>query len=293
MIPASQLFPLDGAERRLLMRITHLGHAGFCVETESATVVMDPWLSRRGAFDSAWFQFPCNHHMASFVQQKLGEKTKERFIYISHEHQDHFDLAFLRSLRDKDFTFVVARFERTALRSLLSDLGAKQIVASAHNQAIPIPGGYLKLYLDDSGINRDSGVLLKADGQTFLNFNDCKLYDQIPEILRDDGPISIFTCQFSGATWHPVCYDYPRDVYERISRQKMLSKFEAVAKAIEAINPRIYLTSAGPCCFLDPMLLHVNFEPTNIFPRAQNFLSYLCKRLAKSATCSMEITPGD
>src|SRR3954466_14465853 len=261
------------------MRITHLGHAGFCVETEAATVIMDPWLSPYGAFDSAWFQFPRNHHMAGFVQEKLSNKTKERFVYISHEHQDHFDLEFLRSLRTRDFTFVIPHFERAALRSLLAELGAKAIITCAHNEAIPIPGGYLKLYLDDSGINRDSGVLLKADGQSFLNFNDCKLYDQLAAISREDGPIGVFTCQFSGATWHPVCYDYPKHVYARISRQKMLSKFEAAAKAIETVTPLIYLTSAGPSCFLDPLLMHVNFESTNIFPRASKFLSYLGKRL--------------
>ncbi len=275
------------------MRITHLGHAGFCVETASATVIMDPWLSPYGAFDSAWFQFPRNHHMADFVNEKLADGTKERFVYVSHEHQDHFDLEFLRSLRHKDFTFVIPNFERAALRSLLANLGAKAVINCEHNRAVPIPGGYLKLYLDDSGINRDSGVLLKADGESFLNFNDCKLYDQLAAIGSEEGPISIFTCQFSGATWHPVCYDYSPDVYQRISRQKMLSKFEAVAKAIETVAPRMYLTSAGPACFLDPMLMHVNFEPVNIFPRAEKFLSYLQTRLANSSTLCLEITPGD
>lgn len=33
-------------------------------------MVMDPWLSAHGAFDSAWFQFPCNHHVADFVHNK-------------------------------------------------------------------------------------------------------------------------------------------------------------------------------------------------------------------------------
>ena len=50
------------------MRITYLGHAGFCVETSQATVIMDPWLSPTGAFDAAWFQFPRNHHLRGLLE---------------------------------------------------------------------------------------------------------------------------------------------------------------------------------------------------------------------------------
>ena len=80
------------------MQITYLGHAGFCVETSQSIVIMDPWMSPTGAFDSAWFQFPCNHHLAALVQEKLQNTTKHRYVYISHEHKDHFDLPFLNSL---------------------------------------------------------------------------------------------------------------------------------------------------------------------------------------------------
>lgn len=77
------------------MLITYLGHAGFCIETESIVIVMDPWLSEYGAFDSSWFQYPKNHHMAQYVRELMSNTPKDKYIYISHEHQDHFDLEFL------------------------------------------------------------------------------------------------------------------------------------------------------------------------------------------------------
>ena len=58
------------------MRITFLGHAGFVVETEGAIVVADPWLSPSGAFDSAWMQFPQNHHLAALVREKLRRRVR-------------------------------------------------------------------------------------------------------------------------------------------------------------------------------------------------------------------------
>lgn len=275
------------------MQITYLGHAGFLVETDQAIVVMDPWLSPEGAFDSAWFQLPCNHGLAPFVREKLGDSTKQRFVYISHEHRDHFDPHFLGSLPVGDLTFIVPRFTRAALRSEIARLEPAALIACSHGEEVPIPGGSVKLYLDDSGLNRDSAILLKSDGETFLNLNDCKLYDEVPSIAKTEGPISVLTCQFSGATWHPTCYSYDPHEYQRISRQKAAGKFEMVARVIEAVRPRIYLPSAGPACFLDPTLLHINFEPVNIFPRASQFLEFLDRRLPKSETLCSELMPGD
>lgn len=275
------------------MQLTYLGHAGFCVETAGALIIMDPWLSPEGAFDSAWFQFPRNHHLASLVHKKLSDSSKECFLYVSHEHHDHFDPEFLSRLPCKNFTFVVPRFQRAALRSAVAGYGARAVIASGHGETVPIPGGHLKLYLDDSGLNRDSAILLKADDQCFLNFNDCKLYDQLPAIVQDQGPISVFASQFSGATWHPTCYDYAPEEYERISQHKLMSKFEMVARAIETSRARFYLPSAGPPCFLDPTLMHLNFERINIFPRAPKFLEFLRPRLADSPTLPVGINPGD
>jgi UDP-MurNAc hydroxylase len=274
------------------MEIMYLGHAGFCVETMDAILVMDPWLSSHGAFDAAWFQFPQNHHLAPLLRQRLAASRKPRFIYISHEHHDHFDPDFLATL-PKDVTYLIPDFQRPAVKDALALLGVSRVITCAHGQPVAIPGGCVKLYLDDSGLNRDSGILFKSADTTFLNLNDCKLYDELPEIVRNEGPISVFTCQFSGATWHPTCYDYSRDEYERISRHKMMSKFEMVARAIDITRAQTYFPSAGPACFLDPQLLHLNFERVNIFPRVQRFFHYLEKRLADSPTRLLEMSPGD
>ena len=275
------------------MQITYLGHAGFLIETQQAILVTDPWLSPEGAFDSAWFQYPCNHHLGSWVQQKLQRAEKQVFIYVSHEHRDHFDPAFLRTLPVRKITFLLPHFHRPALRLEVEELQPAGLVSCSHGEAVQIPGGTVKLFLDDSGINRDSAILVKSNGHAFLNLNDCKLYDQLAAIRAQEGPISVFTCQFSGATWHPTCYEYDRAEYERISRLKRQGKFELVARAIDAVQPRIYLPSAGPACFLDPALLHLNFEPVNIFPRSQQFLEFLRGRLPDTSTQLTNIIPGD
>ncbi len=276
------------------MLITFLGHAGFLVETADAIVVADPWVSPGGAFDAGWMQFPQNHHMADVVRDKLENSPKARYLYLSHEHKDHFDPVFLDTIQKRDFTIVIAKFGRPEMADALARYGAKEVVVCADGQKVPLPGGgHLKVFVEDSGLNRDSALLVHAEGRTFLNINDCKLHDRMPKIAREDGPIHVFTGQFSGAIWHPPCYAYDKKQYEVISRKKMFSKFEAVARGIDTLKPRMFLGSAGPACFLDPALLPINFEPVNIFPRAGKFFTYVQKRLRNMATELAEPMPGD
>ncbi len=275
------------------MNITYLGHAGFIVETDQCVVIMDPWLSRGGAFDSAWFQFPRNQHLAPLVHEKLKDRERKIFLYVSHEHQDHLDVEFLSSLPDRNFTLLMPEFSRTALMKHFSDYECNEVIFFRHKQRISIPDGSLTLYVDDSQLNRDSAVLVRAGSDAFLNMNDCKLFDSLPELVREEGRIQVFACQFSGATWHPTCYDYPPARYEAISQRKSHAKFETVAQAIDLIGPDAFIPSAGPVCFLDPELLHLTLQPVNIFPRASKVIEFLKHRLHKRETLVPELMPGD
>lgn len=271
------------------MRITYLGHAGFCVETDEMVLIMDPWLSAEGAFDSAWFQFPRNHHLARFVQTKLEDRTRERFIYISHIHGDHFDKPFLSRAATAQATFVIPQFRQPAFQEAISMFPSRNVVVCHDEEDFIVPGGSLTMLVDDHEFNRDSALLLRIDGHSMLNLNDCKIHDRAANIEGVD----VFTCQFSGATWHPTCYDYPPERYEQIAQQKMTQKFEAVARTIEALQPSFFLPAAGPPCFLDPSLAHINFEPVNIFPRATEFLDFFAERHGSSKVKCVALDPGD
>jgi len=72
--------------------------------TEGAVVVADPW-SRATRFRSRG----CSSRRTSpgaARARKLEDPRKPRFVYVSHEHADHFDREFLASLARRDFTAV-------------------------------------------------------------------------------------------------------------------------------------------------------------------------------------------
>ena len=87
--------------------------------------------------------------------------------------------------------------------------------------------------------------MLKLPDKKSFNFNDCKLHDKVRSIYKKYGKIDLFTCQFTGATMHPICYNYKSSDYIKISHKK-IDKFRAVLKSIEELNQNIY-TISRPC----------------------------------------------
>ncbi|MGB1247476.1 MAG: Rieske 2Fe-2S domain-containing protein [Chitinophagales bacterium] len=276
------------------MKIKYLGHAGFLVETEKTILLIDPWLSKSGAFDGGWFQYPCNHYLSDEIKVLFSTTEKELYVYISHEHKDHFDPTFLKELDAFDFTYLIPQYRRTLLLDEVQSFHAsKKIQICQDEEAIKLPDSIVRIFIDDSELNRDSAILVSTDTRQFLNINDCKLHDKLFYIKETYGKIDVFAAQFSGATWHPVCYGYSDREYRNISRRKMYSKFESVIMALKNIDADIYLPSAGPPCFLDPSLYHLNFEEVNIFPHADTFVDYFTKKKENITTDIVTVNPSD
>lgn len=253
--------------------LTYLGHACFFFETEKAACLIDPWLSPKGAFLGTWRQLPPNDHCLQWVLDKM--KAKPVMIYVTHEHEDHYDEETLKKILPHAAGLYTPNYENTFLKSLMeNNLGIQPHLVD-EDDAQAFHDIEFKIFIDESGINRDSAIYLKADGLTFLNVNDCKIYDRASWLVEKCGTIDIISVQFSGANMHPICYDLSQDDYYKISRQKRMRKFVAVRNFINALAPRYYVPSAGPAVFPYEQHEDLNFQKDNIFPRWWDFRDYL------------------
>lgn len=256
------------------MEITFLGHAGLRLAGSRSSVLVDPWLSPEGAFQASWFQYPENHHLAASASLDVGA------VVISHEHLDHLD-TWLLSRLPPGVAVWTPRYPIDVVRRKVASVGPDRPVFEVPPWTwAEVAAGIEVLFVpEDSPMNHDAAVVLRADGCVVLNLNDARLS---PTQLRAIGPLAggqvdLLTLQAAGASWHPMCYELPAERRQELSRQKRVAKLRYAARVVKAVEPVLAAPFAGPPCFLDPALQPHNAEMQGgVFPdqgQAANWLS--------------------
>lgn len=236
---------------------TFWGHNCFLIETDHEALLIDPWLNDAGAFFGSWHQWPPNAHLRGTVQKRCAEKDLS--IFLSHEHQDHFDPSTLRALAaasssEPRCTVYIPAYKDKYFLETLRAMKLRVIELAEGETA----GGAIRfrIFIDDGGINHDSAVFVAAPGLTFFNQNDCKLFDRLPLLAKELGPLDYYSVQFSGANWHPACFELPDEQRRLVAKKKALSKLRNVLGGARVLAPRFFVPAAGPAFFpfLDPAL---------------------------------------
>jgi len=269
--------------------VTALGHAGLCVEAQGVRLLLDPWVSRSGAFLGSWFPFPDNEHLPG---PWLADAD---LVVVSHEHLDHLDLDFLAQLPAR-VPIVVPRYPSTIIERRLAAAGRRHvIVLDAWERLRFGRDGWLTVIPEQCPMSHDAAVLVSVDGYSVLHTNDARIsLAQTRRAMTEvGGPPSLMAVQMSGASWHPVCYDYPPDVLAEVSERKRVAKFRAVTRLVRSVKPTMVLPYAGPPCFLDPALFELNarLHGPDIFPDQHEALAWLRERLPDQR--SDYLLPGD
>ena len=196
------------------MKVTALGHAGLKLETARATLLMDPWFSPEGTFQASWFVYPDNTHMLT------PEILNPTAIAISHEHLDHVDPWFLSKVPGS-VPVIIPRYPSPVLKHKILKGGPRRIIELPQWETYEIADGLKIYFVSEPPQNHDSAMIVSADGQTLLNMNDARLFPiQFKEIQqRAGGTIDMFCYQGAGASWYPMCYEYPAERSRELSRQ--------------------------------------------------------------------------
>ena len=89
------------------MKVTYIGHACMMMESAGTRILMDPWLTDP-TYHGTWWHYPP-------LEIGVRDLPKLDYLYVSHEHPDHFDPPTLRQL-DKDVHVVIPNFKRKRFR---------------------------------------------------------------------------------------------------------------------------------------------------------------------------------
>lgn len=257
------------------MRATSLGHAGILIEAGSSKILCDPWFVP--AFFGSWFVFPRNDQLEAELLAKIESPTH---LYISHIHGDHFDEAFLASHVSRDAIVLLPDFPSNELERRLSGLGFTKFVKTENGKEIAIDTETkIAIHVETSitdGPGGDSALVVSDKTARLVNQNDCRTGDL--DALRSHGPIDLHWLQYSGAIWYPMVYEQDATTKLNLARAKVESQFTRALKYVERLDARAVVPSAGPPCFLDEDLFHLNMitgNETSIFPDQTKFLEQL------------------
>src|SRR3954447_16303705 len=174
------------------VRIQFLNHASIRIITDAVTLVSDPWLSG-SIFNDGW-------ELIWTSEQLYPLAGDSKFVWISHEHPDHFSPEFFRRLDGKrpEVLFQSTRDRRVA--RYLRDRGFTVRELSGRER-FPLSSRE-QLMIGRSGLY-DSWSLFESPGKRILNINDCivKTAADLRAIKKRVGHVDVLLTQFSYAGW--------------------------------------------------------------------------------------------
>ena len=250
------------------------GHNCFSIISNKTLLITDPWFSKSGAFFGSWFQYPKNHHLKKEIL-KMIDLFEDTYIFITHEHQDHYDKEFLSNVR-KDTKILIPNYKDKSFKQDCESLALKVIEIKDTETVYLNKNFWVRPYISHVGINHDSAILIVTEDFKFFNQNDCKIFDRLDEIKES---IDYYSVQFSGATWHPSNFIISDKKKKEVSNHKVKNN----------LNPKYFLPAAGPAIFpyLDDDL---SFGIDNIFIHHNYLNNYLGNNNVGNV---LYLNPGD
>jgi UDP-MurNAc hydroxylase len=268
------------------MRVTSLGHAGMLIESPRGSIVCDPWFIP--AFFGAWFPFPRNDQLPADVTARIEGAD---YLYVSHLHGDHLDEPWLREHLRRDVGVLLPGYPTRELERRLRGLGFTNVIRTVDGKELDLDGLTVAIHVETSitdGPGGDSAIVVSDGDARIVDQNDCRTTDL--DALRAHGPVDLHWLQYSGAIWYPMVYDVSPAELRPLVDAKVDSQFARAMRYVEAVRATAVVPSAGPPCFLDPELFHLNVvdDEPSIFCDQRAFLD----RLARSGHRGLLAMPG-
>jgi len=239
------------------MFVKFLGHACTLIEAKNKRIIVDPWIVG-----------PCNVNTWYTLRKKAATKknipTDVDYIYISHEHQDHFHKETLKEF-DKNIPIYICKFPTKRFYNEIIKLGFKNI--------IELPSWKPEILTDDLEITsiknqdlmfEDSALLIKSKEGTVFCQTDCKMdFTSLKKVNAAKPDIGFF--MYSVANWYPDVYNYPKEKRDEIAIKRKASKINGFVNYVNEIKPKYAIAIAGGPLFPHKSQLKLNDPITGVF----------------------------
>ncbi|MDG2428481.1 MAG: MBL fold metallo-hydrolase [Acidimicrobiales bacterium] len=232
------------------VKINFVGHSCFVYEVDGCRILCDPWLSGR-VFHDGW-------DLYSPIDITMADLDGFQYLWISHEHPDHFHVPTLRAIpegRRSEITVLLQTTIDRRVAEFCGELGFRAVRELSPDWIFPCPETAPGLeVLCVPAAEGNSWIAFRSGGTTVLNLNDCGVRNasEAAVIAERVGPLDLLLTQFSYANW----VGNPDQRELRVS--EALSKLEMVAFQCEALQAKQVVPFASHLYFCHPENFFLN-----------------------------------
>jgi len=265
-------------------QFTFVNHASFMVQTDAALLLVDPWLEG-SAFNQGWSLLDRSTSNAALIAQ-LNAAALPVFIWISHEHPDHFSISFIKSLKAAARVRVTFLYQQTLDGRVAGFLRKQGFAVIECAPGVPVTLCHdlrIAVFPHSEG---DAWALIQSGARTLLNLNDCVVNtpDQCRAVQAHVAAlaprIDVLLTQFGYANWVGNADQPGRH------QQAAAEKIARMALQIGMLKPGLVVPFASFVYFSHPENAYLNAAQNT--PRAIAGAA----RLAKMARTIRFLQPG-
>ena len=265
-------------------QFTFVNHASFMVQNDSAVLLVDPWVEG-SAFNQGWSLLDQSTSNAALVAQ-LNDSALPVFIWLSHEHPDHFSISFIKQLVAAARVRITFLYQRTIDGRVAGFLRKQGYPVIECAPGVPVVLGHDMRIAVFPYSDGDSWALIQSGARTLLNLNDCvvatptQCQDIQAKVATLAPRIDVLLTQFGYANWVGN-----QDQHEA-HRRAAFEKIARMALQIGVFQPGLVLPFASFTYFSHPENAYLNDAQNS--PRTVAD----CPRLATMAPSIRFLQPG-
>ena len=239
------------------MKVKFLGQACTLIEIKEKIILCDPWIVG-----------PCNTNSWYPLNRRIHTKkdipTDVDYIYISHEHTDHFHSETLKEF-DKTIPVFICKFPTDRFYNSVIKEGFKDVnVLNSWEKKTLDKNLEITIIKNSELMLEDSAILIKSNEGTIFCQTDCGMsYESLQRVREAKPDLGFF--KFGAANWFPVVYNYEKDKKTAICKKRKANKLTGFVAYVKAVKPKYAIPYAGPPFFLHKPLIDANDQNTGMF----------------------------
>jgi len=206
-----------------------INHASAKVRVDNVSIVSDPWYEG-SVFHKGWKLL----HELTVEETKIHLQNTD-YIYVSHEHPDHFSPSFFFNKEYKSQILenkIKILFQETKDKRVLNFLKKNDydVIEVPNNKFIKLKNNVRVKIIKFGYV--DSALIIEGSQERILNLNDCPLnnIEEIKKFRKDHGKFDLLLTQFSYAAWKG---NEDNKDFRRSAAQEKLNTIENQFKILE------------------------------------------------------------